>query len=106
MLSKGDFFTEAKLTLLYLLYKTGIRLSAEQIVACMNSNDIMNYFDVRSALGELVSAGLIYRHSEPGSSYSCSNAGREALGEFRVMIPASVREKLDAYIAQNLSELR
>lgn len=106
MLSRSDYLTESKLTLLYLLNCSRIHLTVEQIVKCLAEHEIMNYFDISQGLAELTEARLVYSHGGTVPTYSCSNSGRSSLGEFKVRISASVREYIDKYVAENLLQLR
>ena len=87
---------EKRLLLLYIIGGVD-RISDMQLLQLLFENDLMNYFDMMLTLGSLCAQGQCVRTPALEKNfYTLTAAGREALELFARILPASVREKLDA----------
>ncbi len=67
-----------------------------QLISFMAENDVMNYFDLQTALYDLRSAGQVARVRQPADDlYRITGAGREALGLFLGRAARSGAEKVE-----------
>lgn len=81
--------TENKLLLLYILRALG-SMSAEQINRLCIELNLMDYIDLQLSIAELMDGGLMTKFGdELGVHYLVSAQGKDALGMFEGMLPAS-----------------
>lgn len=70
-----------------------------QLIAFMSENDLMNYFDLQSALYELSQRGQADKEPVPGDDrYTLTPQGLEALSLFITRLGESVLERLNAAV--------
>ncbi len=84
--------TDVKIIICYLLKTIGEPMDKEKIVEMVFANDIASYFDVRSAVMELVEGGNI---SEDEEGYvSITPTGFEIAEELESALPLTTRSKI------------
>ena len=87
--------SEQKLIVLYCLDRFG-PCTQWQLLQFLANRDLMNYFDMMFALGDLCARGQAVRSGKPtGGLYEITAAGREALGLFGGRIPKSAAALVD-----------
>jgi len=86
---------ERKVLTLYSLHTLG-ECGNLQLISFMVENDIMNYFDLQTALGDLRDAGQAARTPvEADYLYQLTPAGEEALRMFLPRAPASLLKRVE-----------
>ncbi len=89
---------EKRLLLMYIIGGVD-RISDMQLLQLLFENDLMNYFDMMLTLNALCAQGQCLATPALGKRfYTLTAAGREALDLFRKILPASVRDRLDALL--------
>ena len=94
-----------KLLILYILKRSGIPLSREQLVLVLAENGVENYFDISGRMLELEENGYIA--SVPAFKLQLTvltARGEEVVSLFDKNLPRSVRESMDACIDAHLGE--
>ena len=67
-----------------------------QLISFMTQTDIMNYFDLQTALLDLRDAGQVVRTPQTADDlYEITQAGEEALLLFSSRVPQSLMDKVD-----------
>ena len=100
-------FTEELLTVLYVLERMAQGTTLNQLIEIMDETTEINYFDYRNALEHLLERKLIFSYpSQTGERYILSISGRQSLAHFVPMIKGSVRDRIDAYIKDNMAAFR
>ncbi len=67
-----------------------------QLLQFLFEHDLMNYFDMMFALGDLCARGQAVRSKKrAGNLYEVTDAGREALSLFGSRVPRSVKDLLE-----------
>lgn len=103
------FFTDGedrrKLLILYILKRSGIPLSREQLVLVLASNGGENYFDISARMLELEQNGYIATVPAYKLQLTVLTArGEEVVSLFDRNLPRSVRDTLDACIEAHRGE--
>lgn len=94
-------FTENVLIVLYILHRAGMALTLEQLTAISLDAAEMNYIDVTLSVEHLKEQELVSSRETPtGLFYLPTIEGRRVLGHFIATIRASVRERIEAYLAE------
>lgn len=96
-----------KLMVLYVLRMCNMPLSQEQLVTILADNGIENYFDASACLLDLEENGYIA--SVPTLTMQMevlTKRGEELVSFFDKTLPKSLREALDEYVEQHISEFR
>ena len=84
--------TDVKIIICYLLKTIGEPMDKEKIIEMIFANDIASYFDVRSAVIELVESGNI---TEDGEGYlSITESGVDVAEELESTLPLTTRSKI------------
>ncbi len=97
---------EGKLLTLHTLRELG-PCGNLQLIAFMAENDLMNYFDLQSALYELAQRGQVVREQVPGDDrYAITPLGEEAITLFLGRLGASALDKVDAAVPAFRERLR
>ncbi len=96
-----------KLLILYALDQMGFPVKSDVIEEMMSATDLINSFDCRAALNELISSGQIVNMATKNNTarYTISSNSKEGLAAFYTRIPTSAREKAAAYIKENRTKL-
>lgn len=86
---------EIKILVCYMLSKTGAAMSFEQMHDALSEQDLVNYFDIVSAVDALERTGSIEVNTEESGCavYSVTESGRKAAKTVTGMLPSSVRRK-------------
>ena len=92
-----------KLILLFVFDKMESPLSERTLVdMCTSSNDWLNYMDCTVLIHKLKKDGFICDiPSGDDPLYAITTEGREALANYYISIPRSVREEISRYIKVN-----
>ena len=96
--------TVNKLILLFVLDKMEIPLTEISILEiCSSQNNWINYMDCKDLLYQLLNAKFIYKPNTTNneSRYNITVAGRECLSQFFTKIPASLRNSIAKFAAEN-----
>lgn len=86
---------EIKILICYMLSKTGSAMSFEQIHDALSGQELVNYFDLVSAVDALERTGNIKASPQDsgGELYSVTESGEKAAETVTGMLPPSVRDK-------------
>lgn len=85
---------EIKMLLCYLLAMTPQPLSFDQIYGSLSEHELVNYFELGSALEKLLSSGhLSVQNHTPPLRYMITDLGSKTADEFEKNIPITLREK-------------
>ena len=82
--------TEIKILLCYLLTNSPQPLTSQQIVDTIIGQQLVNYFELQEALGNLVEQGLIIENDD---CYSITDEGKGISKELEKALPFSVKER-------------
>ena len=96
--------TVNKLILLFVLDKMEIPLTEISILEiCSSQNNWINYMDCKDLLYQLLNAKFVYKPNTTNneSRYNITVAGRECLSQFFTKIPASLRNSIAKFAAEN-----
>lgn len=92
-----------KLAILYILDQMATPLKENVLSSMVLDNNWMNLIDFRTALSEMLNAGLVINmtpnNSEP--RYGITLPGREGLDNFYSSIPISLRQEIAEHIKKN-----
>ena len=100
-------FTIYKLTILYMLDKSGFPLSNTQITNFFLEQEYTDYFRVQEVIGNLVDADLIRAEStHSNTQYTLTSAGKETLNFFSDKITSGIRQDVLSFFEENKMELR
>ncbi len=96
-----------KLMLLYLLNKVDFEMTNTQLTEFILEKKYTNYFQIQTALSELVEEDLC-RNKKIGNStyYKITNMGKQTLSFFQHNISEAIRKEMDEYLKENEYELR
>jgi hypothetical protein len=97
-----------KLILLFIFEKMEFPLTDESINEIVSRNpDWMTYMDYREALFQLIESKFILQSTKASETcFTITNDGRGALSHFYQKIPASIREEILKYAAENRGKLK
>lgn len=96
-----------KIFILYMLQVLSADAPLERILDALFYTDLVSVFDFSIALSRLEEEGLVAAVPRPfGQSYRLTHEGKETLSLFMESLPASERERVDAYIRENRSDIR
>lgn len=84
--------TDVKIIICYLLKTIDEPMDKEKIIEMVFSNDIASYFDVRSAVMELVENGNIAEDEE--GNISITESGKDAAEMLEATLPLTTRSKI------------
>lgn len=83
--------TDVKILICYMLKSLGEPMNKEKLVEVIYVNDIADYFDIRSAVCQLVENGNVTEDAE--GMLTLSDTGRYAADTLETTLPLSTREK-------------
>ncbi len=100
-LEEGDLVN--KLILLFVFDKMGMPVTEKTLLEmCASRNNWVNYMECVECLGELVTAGFVFKTAHDRSDYyTITTSGRECLDSFFTRIPASKRTEIADFIKEN-----
>ena len=84
--------TDVKIIICYLLKTIGEPMDKEKIIEMVFANDIASYFDVRSAVMELVENGNITEDKD--GNISITESGKDAAEMLESTLPLTTRSKI------------
>lgn len=100
-------FTIYKITILYMLDKSGFPLTNTQISNFFLEMDYTDYFRVQEVIGDLQSADLILAESTHSNThYSLTSAGKETLNFFQDKLSDGIEEDVRNFFEKNKLEFR
>lgn len=100
-------FTIYKITILYMLDKSGFPLTNTQISNFFLEMDYTDYFRVQEVIGDLEDAGLILAESTLSNThYSLTSAGKETLNFFQDKLSDGIEEDVRSFFKKNALEFR
>lgn len=85
--------TDIKILICYMLAYIKKPLSLENLCDVLTPEDVVNYFDLAEAWGELIVSGHITHDNEDEKKCVITPLGTEAGASFERKLPASIREK-------------
>lgn len=85
--------TDIKILICYMLAYIKKPLSLQNVCDVLTPEDIVNYFDLAEAWGELIASGHIVADEEDEKKYVITPLGIEAGASFERKLPLSIREK-------------
>lgn len=96
-----------KLLILYILECANTKVSDLRLIQLCNELSLMGYFDLNSALHDLVENHLIeQRNSVNGTFYEISDVGQTTLEFFHKEILYSKRTKIASYCEEHREDIR
>lgn len=86
---------EIKLLICYILSKTDAAMSFAQIHEVLLEQELVNYFELVSAMDSLEATGHVKAKTpkNSGTSYSVTELGRSTSGTIDTLLPVSVRDR-------------
>lgn len=100
-------FTIYKLTILYMLNKSGFPLSNTQISNFFLEQEYTDYFRVQEVIGDLVDTSLILAEStHSNTQYSLTAAGKETLGFFKDKLNEGIEADVIRFFEKNQLEFK
>ena len=100
-------FTIYKLTILYMLDKSGFPLSNTQLSNFFLEHDYTDYFRVQEVIGNLVDSDLILAEStHSNTQYTLTTAGKETLTFFADKINEGIMQDVLQFFEENKMALR
>ena len=103
-----DLHAEDKLLLLLALDCLNMPITGMYINELLLQPGYMNYFNIQTALGELIEAGCIDRIPDGDGipMYAINDKGRETFGEFSYLLPDGLATKYEDYIMKNKEHVK
>lgn len=103
----SQYLTLYKMIVLYMLKKSGDRLSKAQIYDFILENEYTNFLTLQEVFSELADSGLITESNEGSRTYlRITEAGDETLGFFGNRINPDIRTQIDEYFKENGMKIR
>lgn len=100
-------FTIYKLTILYMLDKSGFPLTNTQISNFFLEQEYTDYFRVQEVIGDLTDADLIHAESTHSNThYTLTAAGKETLGFFKDKISEGIESDIKNFFDKNKLDFR
>lgn len=100
-------FTIYKLTILYMLNKSGFPLTNTQISNFFLEKEYTDYFRVQEVIRDLVDTSLIHAEStHSNTQYSLTAAGKETLGFFKDKLNPDIEADVIQFFEKNKLEFR
>lgn len=98
---------ESKLIIMYMLNKINIPMSLSYIQEFALASEYMDYFSLSNYLSELTQSGYIIKNLEHNkTTYTISKNGYKTLTLFENLIPNSIKEKINEYVALNKNQIK
>lgn len=95
-----------KLILLYVLREVNAPVTSDQLTVLTIERGWMLYFDMVQHLADLTESGLIVSDTVRRQlRHTITPDGKDLLASLENRIPASIREEIRQYVADNLSQL-
>ncbi|NMP37039.1 MAG: DUF4364 family protein [Clostridiales bacterium] len=86
--------SEIRIMICYLLCSVERPMTREQITEAIEGEQLANYFEVNSAISELVGNGAItVTKTSDGEQYTVSDSGKNAAENLETTLPRTVRDK-------------
>ncbi len=103
-----DLHAEDKLLLLLALDCMNMPITGIYINDLLLQPGYMNYFNIQTALGELVEAGCIDRipDSDGIPMYAINEKGKETFREFSYLLPDGLATKYEDHIIKNRAQVK
>lgn len=96
-----------KLMLLYILNKVDFEMTNTQLTEFILERQYTSYFQIQTALSELVEEDLCRNKKIRNSTYyKITDMGRKTLHFFKNDISETIRQEIDDYLKENEYELR
>lgn len=100
-------FTIYKLTILYMLNKSGFPLSNTQISNFFLEQEYTDYFRVQEVLGDLVDSSLIHSEStHSNTQYTLTAAGKQTLEFFKDKLNSDIEKDIYDFFEKNKLEFK
>ena len=100
-------YSEEILTVMYVFYRSGMGLTADQLVDILGETTQIDYFTAHQILAHLLENKLLFEYSAlTGTFLMLTLEAKQALAEFLPKIRASVRDKLDQYLPEHREKLQ
>jgi DNA-binding PadR family transcriptional regulator len=104
---QSDTFMLYKLMILYILSRVNFPLTNAQLTSFILEKEYTNYFNIQSAISELIDDSYIYVKTIRNSSlYRITDSGKETLLLFDNMISSGIKEDIENYLQENKYELQ
>lgn len=84
---------DIKLLICYILASIDHSLSQEDILSVLQQYNLANYFEINSALSELIDAKNIIRDSKNPNLYTVTESGKMISSQLNSSLPISIRDK-------------
>ena len=98
---------ESKLIILYMLNKISLPMSLSYIQEFALASEYMDYFSLSNYLSELTESEYIVKNIEHNkTTYTISKKGYKTLALFENLIPKSIKEKINEYVALNKNQIK
>ena len=103
----AEILTQYKLLILYMLHTAEFPLTGKQLVNFFLEKNYTDYFTANKALGELLTAEMIYAEEKSGNPrYSLSQSGKETLSYFPEKISPALTDDVVSYYKANKLKLK
>jgi len=94
-INNTEELAQNKLLLLYIINKSTIPLSNEELTEFVLEKDYMNYFLIQQYLSELVESNFIkYEDDQDKKVYKILDKGKTTLSYFQARLPFSIRNEI------------
>lgn len=84
---------DIKLLICYILASIDHSLSQEDILSVLQQYNLANYFEINSALSELIDAKNIIQDSKNPNLYTVTESGKMISSQLNTSLPISIRDK-------------
>ena len=84
---------DIKLLICYILASIDHSLSKEDIVSVLQQYNLANYFEINSALSELIESENIKKDPENSNLYTAAESGKIISSQLSSSLPISIRDK-------------
>ena len=104
---QSETFMLYKLIILYILNRVDFPLTNAQLTSFVLEKEYTNYFNIQSAISELLDDEFILSDIIRNSSlYQITDSGRETLGLFDNLIASGIKEDIETYLKERKYALR
>ncbi|WP_317367032.1 DUF4364 family protein [uncultured Tyzzerella sp.] len=98
---------ESKLIIMYMLHKINLPMSLSYIQEFALASEYMDYFSLSKYLSELTESEYIIKNIEHNkTTYTISKKGYKTLNLFENLIPNSIKQKINEYVAINKNQIK
>lgn len=97
-----------KLIILYMLNKINFPMSNTQISEFILGKEYTNYFNLQQIISELIESDFlrITENTQKATIYEITPQGKETLNYFSGKLSNSIKEDINAYLAENKYEIK